>query len=384
MADVEALITSVEDYADTATSEALASIDAAVSSVGELASRLVWDIGSNWDYSILNARAIEMINLLKPGTEQKPPKPDGLGVFDNLTGMPKPTGYDKPTDSLIDLLNNAHTIINIVSAMPERIVESMIMFEAVNDKIMYDLTNGGYGIDPLDEQALWQRTRDRESIVANIALEELRNQFASYSIPIPQGAYLAALEIALNKSQDAMSTVNRDISIKRADLYRTTRESTIKLSIELANAQLGITTQKITMMKDAANIMLEEIRTDIEAHKELLAVDDFNLRVILGKQDVLAKIYGSEINSWELRLIALTRAYAILQQANTDQLASDRLAFDSNINHARVQVEAFNAQVNVITAALQSKAHVLMSKVAGALSALNAVASAIEQKISNV
>ena len=371
-ADVETLINNMESYAENATSDALSSIESAVNSVTSLAGHLVWDAGlSSWSYGSVSSKAYELLTALNIGSvTTNPTVPATLGTID----LPNTDGYTKPT-ALADVLSVLHTLYNTISLVPERLTQALYMFEKVNDKVLSDLLNGGYGIDPADEEALWQRTRDRESIIANIALDEIRNQFSAYGIPIPQGAYVAALESALNKAQDNISTVNRDISIKRADLYRTTRETTIKFSLDLANAQLGITTQKIAMMKETASAMIEDIRVDIDAHKELLAVNEFDLKKIFGKQDILEKIYGSNINSWDAKLNALTRTYAIIQQGSADQLNADRLGLDSNVAKAKVNIEAFRAEVDINTAALQAKANVLMANVAGALSALNAVIS---------
>jgi hypothetical protein len=374
-ADVETLINNMKTYADEAKDNALGSIDSAVSSVTGIADELVWDSGlSSWSYEKVSTKAydlLEALNITKTTTSAS--KPNTLGDF---SGLPNADTYTKPT-ILANTRTALHTLYNAISLIPERLTQAIIMFDTVNNKVLSDLINGGYGIDPADEEALWQRTRDRESIAANIALDELRNKFSAYGIPIPQGAYVAVLESALNKSQDIMSDANRDISIKRADLYRTTREKTMKFSLELANAQLGITTKKIEMMKETASAIMENIRVDIEAHKELLAVNDFNLKKIFGKQEILEKIYGSDINSWDARLNALTKTYAIIQQGSADQLNADRLGYESNVAKAKVNIEAFQAKVNIYTAALESKAHVLMAEIAGALSALNAVISQI-------
>jgi hypothetical protein len=379
MADVEALITGMETYADDAVVEAMADIDNIVSAVGALANEL--DFANNisqWSYATLGNLAQTFINTLNQGYKNDPTLPSGIGIF------PDAGNINYPIADTSIIRQDLAAWVNTLKLIPEKISKAIITFDAVNTRILTDLNNETYGINPADEMALWERTRDRESILANLLLNEIKNQFATYGIPIPQGAYVAAIEGGLNKTQENMSTVNRDISIKRADLYRITRETSIKLAMELGNAQLGITDTQIKVWREVVNAELDEIKTNMDSYKTKLSQYEFELSKTKEKQGAANALYAEYIKAWGTRLDTLSRAYAVYQQAQADQIRSTELTQRGEVERARVKVEAFNAQVNINTAALSSKAHVLANKVAGALSALNAVIGALEEKTGSI
>ncbi|HYF28570.1 MAG TPA: hypothetical protein VD931_22715 [Baekduia sp.] len=95
-------------------------------------------------------------------------------------------------------------------------------------KLLDNLTNGGYGIETADEQALWARARDRAEQAARAAVEEAQRRAVSSSFPMPQGAYHQAVAAAQQALQAKMSEVNREIALKRADLYVENRKFTIQ------------------------------------------------------------------------------------------------------------------------------------------------------------
>ena len=96
------------------------------------------------------------------------------------------------------------------------------------EKLLNDVVNGGYGIDVNDEIALFNRARDREALLGMANVEELKRQAAATSFPLPQGALYAALQRARQDEMSRNSSVNRDIALKRADLFVENRRRVIE------------------------------------------------------------------------------------------------------------------------------------------------------------
>lgn len=57
-------------------------------------------------------------------------------------------------------------------------------------KLMADLVNGGYGIEPLDEQSLWERAREREMLAADSAIDQATTLAAARGFILPPVRFL--------------------------------------------------------------------------------------------------------------------------------------------------------------------------------------------------
>ena len=367
---IDTLIANSRSYADSAVSGAIMWIEK-LSALGDLVASLTFVDGvPTWSYEEIGDAARSGYNDVR---SQKPKRPDRLGEFN--IGLP-------PDIDPIDLAlikKQCGDLITLISTIPDRFVQALALYDAVNNMLMYDLTNGGYGIDPRDETALWERTRDRESIAANLGIAEAKKQYAIYGMPIPPGALSGVIGIAITKAQDGMSSVNRDISIKRADLYRVAREFTITKSIELATAQLGLTKLKIETLRDAVTTILEAAKIELEEYKGELSKYGYEFNKIIEEQKIKSEIYRTDITGWSAQMDALTKSYSILQQGNADQLNADRIVASESIQRAQAQIAAFNTVTNVKMTAMTSIAKVLSDKVAGALSSLNTLVGQITE-----
>jgi hypothetical protein len=62
-------------------------------------------------------------------------------------------------------------------AIPDVDTTATSIINAVFAKLLADVQNGTYGIDTADEQALWERTRDREAAALRDAAEQIREEF---------------------------------------------------------------------------------------------------------------------------------------------------------------------------------------------------------------
>lgn len=367
---IDTLIANARSYANEAVAGAISWVTK-LAELEDLVASLVFIDGTpTWAYQEIGDDARSGYRDIK---NQKPTRPFGLGDFD----LGQPPDFDGLDLTL--LKRQIGDLITLVSTIPDRFAQAIALYDAVNNLIIYDLANGGYGIDSRDEEALWERTRDRESLAANINLTEIRKQYAIYGQQVPPGAMLGAIQDAINKAQDQMSTVNRDISIKRADLYRVTREFTINKSIELATAQLGLTKVKVEIMRDAVLTTLESAKIELEEYKGSLSKYGYEFTKVIEEQKIRSEVYRTDITGWATQMDTLGKSYALLQQGNTDQLSADRVAASESIQRARAQIETFNTITNVKVNAMTSIAQVLAQKVSGALSSLNTLVSQITE-----
>src|SRR6266850_4842725 len=94
-------------------------------------------------------------------------------------------------------------------------------------KLLADLQNGSYGIDPTDEIALLNRARDREVELAMTRIDDAGRVMAARGFPLPPGEFAIAVDRAYQELQNKVSGVNREITLDRAKRFVDARQLTI-------------------------------------------------------------------------------------------------------------------------------------------------------------
>lgn len=232
------------------------------------------------------------------------------------------------------------------------------ILDQISAKLQSDLTNGGYGIEPNDEAALWQRDRDRETQQATAEVDEVTRRFSEGGFSMPPGALFDAQDKALASAANKISSVNRDIAIKRADLYFNARKFAIEHGTTVERVLVEIhraVTEQANVMTALYNSQIAKYRADIEG----------GIEVIRGN----VAIYAADVSAFSAVINALGEAYRL--KLNESQLNNSwnvdtmrallekaRLELGAQEASARVQTSSatFGAQfyANVIGAALNS------------------------------
>lgn len=175
-------------------------------------------------------------------------------------------------------------------------------------KLLDNLTNGGYGIETADEQALWARARDRAEQQAKAAVEEAQRHASRSSFPMPQGAYYTAVAKAQQQLQATMSEINREIALKRADLYVENRKFTIQevqkyeqMAREFYQAvqdrALNFAKATVEMGVAIYDAGVRNYNVQIEAYRVEAQVFESRMRAELAK----AELFKSQIEAERLR-----------------------------------------------------------------------------------
>jgi len=119
--------------------------------------------------------------------------------------------------------------------------------------LLSDIRDGGYGLDPRDETALWERAKDRESINAAAGIAEFQRAMAARGFSIPPGAMIAGTMKLQQDARAKNSSINREIALKRADLYVQNRQFAITTGLNteqfLANWYAGFAEREISYIR---------------------------------------------------------------------------------------------------------------------------------------
>lgn len=235
-------------------------------------------------------------------------------------------------------------------------------------KLLDGLTNGGYGIEPGDEQALWARARDRAEQAGKIAVEQAGKDAVSTSFPLPQGAYFQRLDKARQVLQETLSDINREITLKRADLYVENRKFTIQevqkyeqIAISLYNA---VQERALNFAKAAAEIGLaiyeaaiKKFAADMDAYKTEAQVFEIRIRAELAKAELFKAQIDAEKLRGEFNQIKVNLYNAQLQGiTQTVNLYKSRIeAANLLAQLQQMKLEAFKSRVAIFSERVKAK-----------------------------
>ena len=202
--------------------------------------------------------------------------------------------------------------------------------DALQAKLLADMQNGGYGIETNDEAALWDRARSRELEGALAESETLIAEAAARGFPLPPGDLTIALQRANQKLQDKMSGVNRDIALKRADLYVENRKFTIEQTRQLEQVLIGFHNSIMERSLNSAKAVMEA------------SIQIFNAQV--AKYNAQLDAYKTDAAAFESRV----RAQMVRVEIYRTQMEGKRIEVDVQ----RATVEVYNAQLAGINAVI--------------------------------
>ena len=197
-----------------------------------------------------------------------------------------------------------------------------------------DIEDGGYGINPDDEQKLYTRAREREVKQAATAVNQARKGIAARGFPVPPGSLYATERVILSQGAVSLAELNREIVLKRSDLYVAARQFAVQQGLNLEEALITYTGAKQERALKAAQIAAELI---IQFHNA--AVQLFELRISIKQLEL------------DIHKDQLATAAAKLQEYG------QRLAYaDMTDKRNQVRLQLYNQQLEAVKVFYQAQA----------------------------
>ena len=203
--------------------------------------------------------------------------------------------------------------------------------DLVQAKVESDLVNGGYGIEPDDEQALYDRVRDRETQAAISEEENELRASASRGFTLPAGAAQARMDVARQAARERISEANREISTNRAALFRTTREFAQTTGIAV----------------EAERLRYHGFRLERALNAQRFAAE-FSINVF----DAQVRKYNAQLAAYQ----GFVSGYAAKIQAEVTKVEIFRIEVQAAVEQQRakqIEVDLYNAIVNAETVKMQ-------------------------------
>ncbi|MEX2600445.1 MAG: hypothetical protein WD355_02275 [Balneolaceae bacterium] len=199
------------------------------------------------------------------------------------------------------------------------------VLDGVEAVLLSDINNGEFGITPDDEEALYDRQKDREIKLYLQREGEILDAFSAKGHLLPTGTVVNLLESNKQDTMAKISDVNREVSVNRAELLRRGREFAIQQGLSL---------------------------------NELLLRDfGFKQERALQAQRFTAEFAIQVLDAKIRRYNARIQAYAAYTSAYSEQLRAELARveiFRAEIDAARAKQEANTQQIQIYTAQIEA------------------------------
>lgn len=224
---------------------------------------------------------------------------------------------------------------------------------AVATELLDRIQNGGTGLNANVELAIFNRGRDRELATSIVEEQQVVVEFQNGGWTIPTGVQTSAVRLARQKAQDRVSTINRDISIKQAEL-------------------------------EQSNI-LAAIQSTIQYEGQLISLhDSAQGRVIqasLATQQFLIDIYNAEVTQFTQQ-VEVYKAFASAYEAQVRAEVAKITKFEAEIRAQQLILETDQASINLYLAQFEGTKNQIQNYTAQ-IQAINSQISAEGQRLVN-
>lgn len=200
------------------------------------------------------------------------------------------------------------------------------LYDAIQAELLDTLINGGTGLHPDVEQAIWDRERNREDQVALKAKAETRTEWSKRGYSLPPGAELRALKEIAIETQNKIVGLGRDIAIKQADLEQENLRHAISETIRLEGILLDNWNRKLQRQFEAAKYVQD-------------------VAIALMNADI--SLYNTRISAYNIQV----QAFNILMQAELAKLEAFKAEIDAQalINQInKTNVDIYTAQLGAL------------------------------------
>lgn len=227
---------------------------------------------------------------------------------------------------------------------------------------------GGTGLPPAIEQAIWDRSRAREDVIAKKATQETYEEFSARGFSLPPGALAGRVAEVWQKNREATSTLSRDVAVKQAEMEIDNMKFAVSTGIQLEGQMMTYSGQYAQRALEAAkttvqvaidifnaqvalyNARLQAYQTEAQVYRELIQAETLQLeqyRTEIEAQKLIGEINVQAIQVYSERIKALLSSVELYKA----QLEGVKTSVDVD----RVRIEGFRATVDAYKAQVEAK-----------------------------
>ena len=239
------------------------------------------------------------------------------------------------------------------------------MLTLISSKLT-DMLGGKSGLPDAVEQALFDRARSREDILANKQVQEAMQTWSARGFSMPPGMLVAQVNAIQEENRLKGSAVNRDVYIKAQETLiqqlSTAIGAVLTLEQQMINLHNGVQQRKFEMLKLRANQAIAVYNAMVQAYgvraqvyaveanvyktkidAELAKLEIF--RAEIDAQKLVGQINQQEIDVYRAQLEAL-KTDVDLYRGRIDAMRALVEVGGQRVQNYRAQIDAYGAKVN--------------------------------------
>jgi hypothetical protein len=242
--------------------------------------------------------------------------------------------------------------------------------DAIKDKLVYNIQQGGTGLDEATEQAIYDRATARQELENQQAYDEALSFFASRGFPLPPGALAAGLMEVNYKINRVREDINNDILVQQSKLAQDNTHFMMSAGLDYEEMWLTYHNSKMARAFESAKFVVESavIIYGIKVEYYKAQLQAYQALAVVYKARIDGEIAKAEMYKAQIAGVsASVDAQRALIEAYTAQVNGVKTLVDmyvaemqgakirTEVDLARVQnfkalVEAYAAQVEAVTA----------------------------------
>ncbi len=248
----------------------------------------------------------------------------------NAIEIPTAPAVTMPSFSSTLPYNDLTAPENVYSYTEKEYVSELL--DSVKAKLNNDVVNGGTGLAPDIEQAIWDREVERDNKALQIAINNTIDAWSARGFDLPNGTVVSEIDKLTRDYEHSRLTRSRDIAVKQAELAQNNTQFAITSSINMESILLQ-------HANNVANRALQSAKYIIDAAISIFNAKVTNYNMKLDAYKTEAQVFESKIRA-ELSKVEVFKA----------QLDGARLQGDLQINQVNLyksQIEGISTLINI-------------------------------------
>lgn len=193
--------------------------------------------------------------------------------------------------------------------------------------------NGGTGMDPDEENAIYERSRGKHSAEALRVSDTAWTETADRGFTLPGGAILSAVQAARQGAADLNAAAAREIVV-------------LKMEQEQKNLQFAVTT--------SASLRTTLLNSALSYHQNLITINGQALDYAKNILAAIIEVYNTSVKAFTVRLDLYRAEAAVFETRLKSALAGIELykveiqALEALANVDRAKVEVYKARIDAL------------------------------------
>ena len=260
------------------------------------------------------------------------------------------------------------------------------LLDALKDTLKSRIENGGTGLSPAVEDAIWQREHEREELAMQDAMDKVADTWAAKGFSLPDGCLAEQFTQIHTEYMHRRLDRSRDIAIKQAELEQTNTLKAIEEAGKLEQALMAFATdgfnRAFECSKAVAQASIEVFKSELEkynigvqAYRTYCEAYRATVEAEVGKCEAFkTKIEG--LKATAMLDESMVKAYETQVKACTtlvDVYKTDVQANMTLVETERVKMEAFKSAIDAYLGKTNAIVAEYQGQVEGKKLAINAI-----------